>query len=157
MLRKHGVKILIALGVIWGSVWLSQMAPLFIPRFIFPKFSKPDAIVEMEITAYCACGKCCDYVDILGVIPIQKTKDGLRIKKVGETASGKLARFGTIAADTKKYPFGTVMKVPGYGYGIVLDRGGAIKGNRIDVFYPCHTAALIYGRRKAEVKIWNPK
>ena len=52
-----------------------------------------------------------------------------RKKKIGVTASGKKAKPGhTIAADTSPYPFGTKMNIPGYGWGVVEDRGGAIKG-----------------------------
>ena len=47
-----------------------------------------------------------------------------------------LPQDGTIAADTKYYPFGTRMFVPGYGWGVVQDRGGAIKGrSRIDLYF----------------------
>ena len=77
-------------------------------------------------------------------------------KKVGLTASGKQASMGTIAADTKYYPFGTVMYVPGYGYGVVEDRGGAIKGpNRIDLWYPSHKQALNWGRKTVKVTYWK--
>ncbi|MCF8030149.1 MAG: 3D domain-containing protein [Desulfohalobiaceae bacterium] len=61
---------------------------------------------------------------------------------------------GTIAADTRYYPFGTRMYVPGYGYGVVEDRGSAIKGpRRLDVFYHDHQEALDWGRRELEVRI----
>lgn len=64
---------------------------------------------------------------------------------------------GTIAADTKYYPFGTRMYVPGYGWGTVEDRGGAIKGpDRIDIFYNSHTEALQWGRQKVLVTIEYP-
>ena len=64
---------------------------------------------------------------------------------------------GTIAADTKFYPFGTRMYVPGYGWGTVEDRGGAIKGpHRIDIFYDSHSEALQWGRRKVHVTIVYP-
>jgi len=63
---------------------------------------------------------------------------------------------GTIAADTKYYPFGTRMYVPGYGWGVVLDRGSAIKGpNRIDLFFESHQDALRWGRRRLRVKIYR--
>lgn len=66
------------------------------------------------------------------------------------------ARDGTIAADTVYYPFGTRMFVEGYGYGIVEDRGGAIKGpRRIDLFYDSHKRALRWGRRQMEVKVFR--
>ncbi len=64
---------------------------------------------------------------------------------------------GTIAADTKFYPFGTRMYVPGYGWGTVEDRGGAIKGpGRIDIFYDTHYEALQWGRRNVHVTIQYP-
>jgi hypothetical protein len=63
-------------------------------------------------------------------------------------------RDGTIAADTKYYPFGTKMYVPGYGWGMVSDRGGAIKGpDRIDLYFEDHDRALRWGRKRVEVTI----
>lgn len=59
---------------------------------------------------------------------------------------------GTIAADTKYIPFGTRMYIPGYGWGVVEDRGGAIKGpKRLDLYYRSHQKALQWGRRNVEV------
>lgn len=64
---------------------------------------------------------------------------------------------GTIAADTRYYPFGTRMYVPGYGWGVVEDRGGAIKGpNRIDLYHHSHQEALQWGRRNVHVIIEYP-
>ena len=77
-------------------------------------------------------------------------------KKVGITASGVKARRGTIAADTKVFPFGTIIYIPGYGYGRVEDRGGAIHGNHIDLFFPRHSEAIRWGRVKKKVKVWLP-
>ncbi len=75
-------------------------------------------------------------------------------KKVGITSSGVRARKGTIAADTRFYPYGTVMKIPGYGKGVVQDTGGAIKGpNRIDVYFSTRKRALRWGRQRLRVKV----
>lgn len=64
---------------------------------------------------------------------------------------------GTIAADTKYYPFGTRMFVPGWGWGEVVDRGGAIKGpDRIDLFFNNHHDALLWGRKRVPVEIVPP-
>lgn len=61
---------------------------------------------------------------------------------------------GTIAADTKYYPFGTRMFVPDWGWGVVADRGEAIKGpDRIDIYFESHQEALAWGRRKVQVEI----
>ena len=52
-------------------------------------------------------------------IPYQKTgMFSFRFKQVGKTSSGAMSRPGTIAADTSIYPYGTVMYIPGYGYGL---------------------------------------
>ena len=75
-------------------------------------------------------------------------------KIVGLTASGTKAKHGTVAADTRYYPYGTVMKIPGYGKGVVEDIGSAIKGpNRLDVYFSTRKKALKWGRQKLGVKI----
>ena len=80
--------------------------------------------------AYCPCVACCG-------------------KDNGITASGTIATQGrTVAADL---PFGTVIYIDGVGERVVEDRGGGIKGNKIDVFMDSHAAALQFGVRKAEV------
>jgi 3D (Asp-Asp-Asp) domain-containing protein len=68
------------------------------------------------------------------------------------TASGTMAKIGTIAADPKVFPFGTKLKVPGYGMGTVEDIGGAIKGMHIDLWFPTHAAAKKWGARWVKVE-----
>jgi hypothetical protein len=68
-----------------------------------------------------------------------------------------LAHPGTVAADTDYYSFGTILDIPGYGRGIVEDRGSAIKGpNRLDVYYRSHSRALQWGRQTVPVTIHKP-
>ena len=69
-----------------------------------------------------------------------------------------LPHDGTIAADTRYYPFGTRIYVPGYGWGTVQDRGGAIKGpDRLDLYFNSHQEALNWGRKNVQVSIEFPK
>jgi len=64
---------------------------------------------------------------------------------------------GSVAADTAHYPFGTRLYIPGYGRGIVEDRGSAIKGpDRLDVYYRSHSLALQWGRQSVPVRIKKP-
>ena len=75
-------------------------------------------------------------------------------KVVGLTSSGTWARYGTIAADTRYYPYGTVMLIPGYGKGVVEDIGGAIKGpRRLDVYFKTRRRALKWGRQTLPVQV----
>ena len=112
----------------------------------------------MVVTGYCDCMKCCGWKRNIFFRPVYASGPNKgKKKKVGYTASGTKADIGTIAADTSRYPFGTVMNVPGYGYGKVEDRGGAIKGNHIDLFFKSHKDALNWGKQKKVVKIWVQK
>jgi 3D (Asp-Asp-Asp) domain-containing protein len=46
------------------------------------------------------------------------------------------------------------MNIPGYGWGVVKDRGGAIKGpDRLDVFFPSHARTKEWGRQTLMVEI----
>lgn len=79
----------------------------------------------------------------------------------GTTASGKSVWTNGMkmaAADTRMLPFGTIISVPGYYDGQpvpVLDRGGAIKGHRLDMLYPTHEVALQWGRKTQKVVVWE--
>ncbi len=65
-----------------------------------------------------------------------------------------LPQKGTIAVDTDYYPFGTKFYVPGYGWGVAEDRGGAIKGpERLDLYYRFHSRSNKWGRQHVKVKI----
>ena len=69
---------------------------------------------------------------------IESTGKSLGHPQYGITYSGVRVRKGivsTIAADTKVFPLGTLLYIPGYGYGIVADTGSAIKGYKIDLFF----------------------
>jgi len=107
------------------------------------------------VTGYCRCGKCCGWRRTWYGRPVYSSGPSKgKTKLVGQTASGTMAVRGTIAADTSRYPFGTIMHVPGYGYGRVEDRGGDVKGDHIDLYFRTHAAALRWGRRQLTVRIW---
>ncbi|KUK11493.1 MAG: M23B-like peptidase [Clostridia bacterium 41_269] len=71
----------------------------------------------------------------------------------GITATGVKAQRGVVAVDPSVIPFGTRMYIPGYGYGIALDTGGAIKGERIDLFFDTVEEAKQWGRRWVTIQL----
>ena len=77
----------------------------------------------------------------------------------GITANGTDLRSNpelkVIAVDPSVIPLGTRVYVEGYGEAIAADTGGAIKGNKIDVFIPTQEDALNWGRRTVQVTILN--
>ena len=92
--------------------------------------------MTLNATAYCPCSKCCGSYSN------------------GYTASGMKAGYGVAAVDTRVIPLGTKLYVEGYGYCIAADTGGAIKGNRIDLCYGTHSAALSSGFGHKNVKVY---
>ena len=90
-----------------------------------------------KLTAYCPCSRCCG-----------KWANGI-------TASGKYAQEGrTIAVDRRQIPLGTTVIIDGHEY-VAEDVGGAIKGNRIDVYFSTHRQALNFGVQYKEVFVYR--
>ena len=65
----------------------------------------------------------------------------------GITATGKVAVEGIIAVDPKIIPFGTTVEIKDIGVFIADDRGGKIKGNRIDIFFDSKEEAKDFGKK----------
>ncbi len=86
-----------------------------------------------KVTAYCSCAKCCG-------------------KTTGITASGTKATAGRTIATSGQFAFGTKLIINGQEY-TVEDRGGAIQGNRIDVYMNSHAEALAWGVKYLPVQV----
>lgn len=68
------------------------------------------------------------------------------------TSTGITPKEGrTIAVDPSIIPYGSILYIQGYGYFIAEDCGGAIKGNRIDIFTNSHEYAIEQGKKIAQV------
>lgn len=71
------------------------------------------------------------------------------------TATGLKPAVGLVAVDPSVIPLGTRLYIEGYGYATAADTGGAIKGNRIDVFMEDRAQCLSWGRRTVKAYILN--
>ncbi|MGZ4282050.1 MAG: 3D domain-containing protein [Gaiellaceae bacterium] len=71
----------------------------------------------------------------------------------GHTATGAPVGWGVVAVDPSVIPLGTRMSIPGYGSGIAADTGGAIVGNRIDLWFPTVAQAEAWGRRTVTITL----
>lgn len=94
---------------------------------------KTPLVKTFNTSAYCSCSKCCG-------------------KPTGTTASGTKATPGRTVAASSKFAFGTKVNIGGHIY-TVEDRGGAISGNRIDVYVGSHAQALQWGVKYLPVSI----
>lgn len=99
-------------------------------------------VMTMNTSAYCACVKCCG-------------------KSNGITSSGAKASSWYTVAASSSFKIGTVIYIPYFqnqpngGWFVVQDRGGAISGNKIDIFMSTHNQALSFGRRNLECYIYE--
>jgi len=99
--------------------------------------------MQMTVTAYSpdagSCGKWADGITASGY---SVWTNGMKL----------------VAADTSLLPFGTLVSVPGYNAGQpvpVLDRGGKIKGYRLDLLHPTHDLAMQWGKHAVDVTVWE--
>lgn len=112
-------------------------------RFFNGRAVKPGKTMWMVVTAYSPDERSC-----------AGTADGI-------TASNHHVLTNAhrlVAADTRILPLGSMISIPGYDAGQivpVLDRGGAIKGNRLDVLFPTHEQARKWGVKRLKVTVWE--
>lgn len=75
-------------------------------------------------------------------------------KEDGITASGTQATEGITVAASSELPFGTQILIPSLGMTLTVeDRGSAIKGNKIDIFFDTKEEAIVFGRKNLHVII----
>jgi 3D (Asp-Asp-Asp) domain-containing protein len=98
------------------------------------KTSDKKSMGRFKLTGYCRCVKCCGKSDAI-------------------TATGTKAKAGrTIAVDPDIIPYGSKVEINGRTY-IAEDCGGAIKNNKIDIFFNSHEEALEFGVKYSEVYV----
>jgi 3D (Asp-Asp-Asp) domain-containing protein len=124
-------------------------APVALPSFSDASASfngrklKAARTIEMLVTAYSPDERSCG-----------KSADGITASGMSVWTNG----MKLVAADTHVLPMKSIISIPGYNQGKpvpVLDRGGAIKGNRLDVLFPTHEAARKWGKKTLSVVVWE--
>ncbi|MCL1883811.1 MAG: 3D domain-containing protein [Defluviitaleaceae bacterium] len=116
-----------------GTAWLGSLTNTSAPDFHY--FRR----IRMEATAYTSGYGC------TGKHPWDPW--------YGITASGRHVEHGIVAVDRNIIPLGTRLYVEGHGFSIAADVGGAIRGNKIDLFMYDLEDALRFGRRHLYVWI----
>lgn len=119
------------------------------PRVIADGVGSREAIVQfakhgLEKTAYIAS-------EALDMVATAYTAQCIGC--TGYTASGYRAGHGIVAVDPHIIPLGSKLYIPGYGFAIAGDTGGAIVGKRVDLGFDSLADALDYGRRQVKIYI----
>lgn len=90
--------------------------------------------IELVATAYCPCNECSEGYGKM-------------------TATGTVAKEGrTVAVDPSVIPYGTELLIDGIKY-IAEDCGGAVKGNKIDIYFDTHKETKLFGKKTVVAKI----
>lgn len=130
-----------------------------------------DEILSSPVEEIVECGP--TSVWELGVIPASKPTNYSRVEVftataydaspadngpwAGKTSTGMPLEYGVIAVDPRVIPYGTKMYIESvdgqyiYGYAIAGDCGGAIKGNKVDLFFPSRSTCYSFGRRAVRI------
>lgn len=102
------------------------------------------SVIRVKATAYCPCKSCTGK---------DSSSPGYNRTAMGTQAKRNPNGYSTIAVDPRIIPLGSKVYVEGYGLAIAEDTGGAIKGNKIDVYFPSHSEALQWGVKYKNVYI----
>lgn len=100
---------------------------------------KPVSLGNFKLTAYCSCSLCCGKW-------ANNRPSGIVYGAIGE----ELKEGYSIAVDPEVIPYRTEVVINGHMYK-AQDCGGAIKGNRIDIYMEDHNEALEFGVQYAEI------
>ena len=112
-----------------------------------PEIIPEEAWIEFKATAYCPCKKCC------GVWATRRPLDE-NGEQIVYGATGIVLQQGvSVAADTTIYPMGTQLEIEGMGTYTVQDRGGAIKNNKLDIYFDNHADAVEFGVQTVRVRV----
>lgn len=104
---------------------------------------RPVRRMNMEVTGYSPDARSCG-----------DSADGLTATLHAVETNG----FALVAADPTVLGYGSLVSVPGYDDGRivpVLDCGGAIKGRKLDLLFPTHERARVWGRKSVRVTVWE--
>ena len=122
--------IILALVIILHSP-ASVVAPVMFPVEVVQEYQEPEPpepeTITFEATAYTWTGN--------------------------RTATGSWPSRGTVAVDPRVIPLGTELHIEGYGPAVAADTGGAIQGQRIDLYMDTEHECWQWGRRKVEVRV----
>jgi len=154
MLKKYNIAVSVVFWMLIISIALVVTLALTTPKlnlFSYLIGKNTEVIVQKEpfvVTEYKEIEKEIEKkVEWFYFVATGYSKNDTSQGTTSKTATGKVADEGTIAVDPKIIPFGTTVEIKDIGVFIADDRGGKIKGNRIDIFFDSKEEAKDFGKK----------
>lgn len=150
MLKKYNITVSIVFWTLIILITLAVILALTTPSlnlFSYLTGKNTKVIVQKEpylVTEYKEIEK---KVEWFYFIATGYSKNDTSQGTTGVTATGKTADEGMIAVDPAIIPLGTTVEIKDVGFFIADDRGGKIKGNRIDIFFDSKEEAKDFGKK----------
>ena len=156
-------------GVLLAAIAFGATTSSAAPSVARPTDREP-VVARLEVEGFCDCSLCCGWRrDAQGhSVHAAGPAEG-KPYVYGSTTSGTRAHFGSIAADTARFPYGTIMDVPGYGCGVVESQyvppvstnavavaSTNAPSGTIRVWFPNHARAVKWGHEPLDVAVWDP-
>ena len=123
---------------------VEELEPVYCDEEVICTEEEVESLGIFKLTAYCSCGKCCG--EWGENRPVDENGEEIVFGASGE----RLIEGVSVAVDPSVIPYGSVLEIDGCKYK-AQDCGGAIKDNRIDVYFDDHQSAVEFGVREAEV------
>lgn len=123
---------------------VEELEPVYCDEEVICTEEEVESLGIFKLTAYCSCGKCCGKWGENR--PVDENGDEI----VYGASGARLIEGVSVAVDPSVIPYGSVLEIDGCKYK-AQDCGGAIKDNRIDVYFDDHQSAVEFGVRQAEV------
>ncbi|MCL4415217.1 MAG: 3D domain-containing protein [Actinobacteria bacterium] len=158
MLKKYHITISIVFWTLIALIILVTVLAFTTPKlnlFSYLIGKNTEVIVQKEpylVTEYKEIEK---KVEWFYFVATGYSKNDISQGTTDKTATGKIAVEGIIAVDPKIIPFGTSVEIKDVGVFLAADRGGKIKGNRIDIFFNSKEEARDFGRRGVWLRFLN--
>lgn len=123
----------------------------------YGSFNVSRGVTERDGVIITSAGQELKYSKVIDVEASAYSTEGWTSKN---TASGTVARVGAIAVDPRVIPLGSKLYITSpdgkswiYGHAVAEDTGGAIKGNKIDLFFNTQSECIKFGRKQAKVYV----
>lgn len=151
-----------------GSLWLLSILIAVMVTSMIVSANKVDEVIEVEYIVLTESQYKGQYepierpyrvetLTVTAYAPLDNQSGICADSDPTSTSTGTYPAVGTVAVDPERFPYGTEFYIPGYGEGVALDTGAAVRAdnNKIDVCMNTYAEAKEWGVQVLEVVVYE--